>query len=133
MRRSADALAKGTLKVAIGAVCAISLLVLIGIATNAGGESKHVGEPLVCSDCHKCEHPTEADPCLMPQTCPRHEAMRGIDPNLGPSVVILDELENLYAPVRFDHKAHAEMTKFGGDCELCHHFTPPNAPHPAWV
>jgi hypothetical protein len=131
MRRSTDALANSTLRAAVGTLCVITLLAVIGISTDAVGDTKHSGEALNCSECHKCEHPTEADPCLIPQTCPRHEAMRGIDPKLGPSIVILDELENLYVPVRFDHRAHAEMTKFGGDCEICHHFTPPESPHPA--
>jgi len=63
--------------------------------------------------------------------CPRHEVSRSLSPDLGPSVVILNELANLYVPVTFNHRKHAEMTRFSGGCETCHHFTPPNEPHPA--
>jgi hypothetical protein len=133
MRRSRGTLGNGTLGVVAGALVAIGVLAMALVTTDAGGDTEHADQPLVCSNCHKCEHPTEANPCLFPQTCPRHDVMGRIDPKLGPSVVILDELENLYAPVRFDHRAHADMTKFGGDCELCHHFTPPDSPHPGCV
>jgi len=55
--------------------------------------------------------------------------MTDLNPDLGPDTVVLDELENLYEPVVFHHKAHAKMTGFSGGCETCHHFTPPNTPH----
>jgi hypothetical protein len=45
-------------------------------------------------------------------------------------VVILDELEDLYVPVRFNHLAHATMAGMDQGCEACHHFTPPNSDHP---
>lgn len=41
-----------------------------------------------------------------------------------PDVVILDELEDLYAPVPFEHRIHAEMAEMWGGCETCHHRTP---------
>jgi hypothetical protein len=50
---------------------------------------------------------------------------------MGPDVVILDDLEDLYVPVRFDHRAHAGMAGMSGGCETCHHFTPPDSNHPA--
>ena len=48
-----------------------------------------------------------------------------------PDVVILDELEDLYLPVPFDHKGHSEMAKMTIGCAICHHFTPEGTPHPA--
>jgi len=103
------------------------------VLTNQGtaepaGKSK---DTLDCSKCHACEHPSKTNPCLIPGQCPRHAAMAGLDANTGPRVVVLDELENLYESVRFDHLAHAQMVRFSGGCETCHHFTPPNAEHPA--
>jgi hypothetical protein len=59
--------------------------------------------------------------------------MVDLPPDLGPDVVILDELQKLYDPVRFDHRAHAQMVSFSGGCEVCHHYTPPDADHPACV
>jgi hypothetical protein len=40
------------------------------------------------------------------------------DPVTVPDEVTLGSLRNLYAPVRLDHAAHAEIT---GDCASCHH------------
>jgi hypothetical protein len=46
-------------------------------------------------------------------------------------VIILDQLEELYVPVRFDHETHARMTEITGDCTICHHYTPAGEEHPA--
>jgi hypothetical protein len=45
--------------------------------------------------------------------------------------VVLAELEDLYVPVRFDHRTHAVMAGMSAGCTTCHHYTPPNMPHPA--
>ncbi|MBI4716179.1 MAG: cytochrome c3 family protein [Planctomycetes bacterium] len=42
----------------------------------------------------------------------------------GPDVLVLDQLERQYLPVRFDHKAHARMADMSEGCETCHHFSP---------
>ena len=42
----------------------------------------------------------------------------------GPKVVILNELENEYEPVPFDHLAHARMAQMWSGCETCHHYSP---------
>lgn len=97
---------------------------------SAKAEDTHASKPLDCSECHSCEFPSQNQPCLK-RLCPRHEAMTGLEADQGPTTVVLDELENLYVPVIFDHKAHADMVGFSGGCETCHHFTPPDAPHPA--
>lgn len=85
-----------------------------------------------CSNCHTCSVPTSENPCVIP--CSR-EALRRIadrfDLMHGPSVVILDELENLYLPVPFDHAGHARMADMTGGCATCHHYTPEGAEHPA--
>jgi len=42
----------------------------------------------------------------------------------GPEVVVLGELVNLYYPVPFDHRAHAQMAEMWDGCVTCHHRTP---------
>jgi hypothetical protein len=44
--------------------------------------------------------------------------------NLGPDVVVLRELVNLYQPVPFDHKTHAQMAEMWDGCTTCHHRPP---------
>jgi hypothetical protein len=39
-----------------------------------------------------------------------------------PDIVIMDELEELYVAVRFNHKLHAEMSDMSEGCEVCHHY-----------
>jgi hypothetical protein len=84
---------------------------------------------LDCAKCHTCSDPTRVEPCLK-VLCPRHQESTNLSADLGPNVVILDDLEDLYVPVRFDHKAHATMSGMMSGCETCHHFTPPNSDHP---
>lgn len=49
----------------------------------------------------------------------------------GPTVVILGELEDVYLPVPFDHRGHADMAQMAGGCAVCHHYTPQGSEHPA--
>ncbi|UCG62135.1 MAG: hypothetical protein JSV52_02285 [Candidatus Zixiibacteriota bacterium] len=46
-------------------------------------------------------------------------------PSEGPGVRVIDELSDLYAPVDFNHKLHAEMVEMGEGCSVCHHYSPP--------
>lgn len=79
-----------------------------------------------CSDCHLCSVPTARVPCL--KACPRslmvhqtgHHALAE-----APDSLRLDDLVELYEPVRFDHRAHASMAEMGNDCATCHHYSPP--------
>ena len=85
-----------------------------------------------CFSCHTCERPTSDRPCIrscalsMPATIERE-----LGGKLGPEVVILDELQNLYLPVPFDHRGHAEMARMTHGCATCHHYTAQGAEHPA--
>ncbi len=83
---------------------------------------------LGCKCCHTCEAPSSADKCL--PGCKRFEAssVRGLE---APDVVILDELENEYLPVPFDHKGHADMAEMTKGCVVCHHYTPEGRQHPS--
>jgi len=80
-----------------------------------------------CNLCHACETPTKSNPCLLP--CPREKmATVYISPEKSPAVIKMDDLkdvQDLYEPVIFSHRAHAEMSEMSGGCEMCHHYNPP--------
>ena len=82
-----------------------------------------------CTQCHTCPNPTVKNPCL--KTCPRTIADATQSQNLGPDIVILNELEDLYVPVRFNHKIHASMAAMGESCKACHHFQAGNREKPS--
>jgi len=85
-----------------------------------------------CFGCHSCATPTAELPCL--RSCTREAPAtieREFAGKLGPDLVILDELEDLYLPVPFDHRGHAEMSRMARGCSACHHYTPEGAEHPA--
>lgn len=80
-----------------------------------------------CSLCHACETPTKSNPCLI--VCPREKMMTVyISPAKSPAVIKMDKLKavtDLYEPVIFSHRIHAEMSEMSGGCEMCHHYNPP--------
>ena len=76
-----------------------------------------------CVDCHLCESPTTKEPCL--KSCLRTEKkLKKNGKNHGPELRILDQLEDMYKPVSFNHKLHAEMVGMGNGCPTCHHYSP---------
>ena len=82
---------------------------------------------ITCNTCHTCEIPTKENPCIIP--CPR-EKMFSVDlsPGEGPSVITIDKFKkqtDVYAPVIFTHRLHAEMSGMSGGCKMCHHYNPP--------
>ena len=83
-------------------------------------------DKLDCLECHTCPAPTARDMCL--KACPSllqpemHTAHSLME---APDQFVIDELTDLYQPVTFNHKLHADMAQMGGDCEICHHFSPP--------
>ena len=115
--------AGGRILLAAGAICLIAAVSLPypGYSVIAGHQPKAGAQAVVCEDCHACSRPTAADPCMKVSTCPRHKAMDNMQPDLGPDVVVLDDLEKHYVPVRFDHQAHAQLVRFSTGCENCHH------------
>ena len=38
-----------------------------------------------------------------------------------PDIIKISSLENIFHPVHFDHKLHADMTRMGEGCNTCHH------------
>ena len=85
-----------------------------------------------CEVCHTRPDPTAEDAalraCARPKTA---EFARQMSHKHGPSVVILDDLEDLYLPVPFDHQGHAQMATMTQGCAVCHHYTPQGLEHPA--
>ncbi len=82
---------------------------------------------ITCKTCHSCDIPTKENPCILP--CPR-EKMVSIDqsPEDGPAVITIDKFKkqsDIYAPVVFSHRLHAEMSGMAGGCKMCHHYNPP--------
>jgi len=80
-----------------------------------------------CSLCHACETPTKSNPCLV--QCPREKMMTVyVSPEKSPAIIVMDNLNNdqdLYEPVKFSHRIHAEMSEMSGGCVMCHHYNPP--------
>lgn len=109
----------------------ITLLLGAAFPTIVGaqdpGSSATVERPL-CSSCHTCENPSPANLCL--RACVRAAAGEEAQKR-APDLVLLNELENLYLPVPFDHKGHAEMAEMTQGCVVCHHHTPEGTEHPA--
>ena len=99
--------------VAILAGIALCLFYLAAPAT-APAQNPH-GNGVDCKQCHSCSKPTKANPCL--KMCPRPTAPVQGQKNAGPDIVILNELEDLYVPVRFDHRKHAGMSGMAKGCD----------------
>jgi hypothetical protein len=78
-----------------------------------------------CRDCHDCDRPTKAQPCL--NACPRYRNnfTGQHKTGEGPEVVVIDQLADLYEPVVFAHGLHAGMSEITGGCVNCHHYSEP--------
>lgn len=84
-----------------------------------------------CENCHSCASPTSEIPCLRPCLRISPEPLaRQLDSKTGPKVVVLGELQDVYLPVPFDHRGHADMAQMAGGCTVCHHHTPQGTEHP---
>ncbi|MBI4716992.1 MAG: cytochrome c3 family protein [Planctomycetes bacterium] len=114
-----------------------ALAPLLITATGAGQPTKRPRRALEppspdCRHCHSCDTPTPETRCL--RTCTRNHEQEVLDEltaKRGPQLVLLDELEDRYLPVPFDHQGHAEMAEMTNGCAACHHYTPEGAKHPA--
>lgn len=98
----------------------ILIVVCFGLITYSQ-EVDHSQLKIECKSCHACNVPTKDDPCLIP--CPRFTMIVEFpSSDVGPNVVLIDKLENLYLPVIFTHKLHAQMSEMTGGCIACHHY-----------
>ncbi len=90
-----------------------------------------------CTPCHTCSSPTRGNLCL--RACARESLDASALPRGGgnapavlpPDRVMLAHLEDIYEPVAFDHKGHADMAQMSTGCTVCHHHTPEGEDHPA--
>jgi hypothetical protein len=95
---------------------------------NAQSDYKHKTDikKLKCTTCHSCEVPTKNNPCLYP--CPRYiMPVEKLSALIGPETVTINKIkskQDLYKPVVFSHRLHAEMSDMSGGCETCHHYNP---------
>jgi len=104
-----------------------------GSAMQQTGAAPQALPPVDCARCHSCDRPTPDNRCLL-FACTRQRMWRQaifLPDYQGPDVIILDELEDAYLPVPFDHKGHAEMAEMAEGCVTCHHNTPRGQQHPA--
>lgn len=102
---------------------ALSLILLAAVAYAQAGDRRDADRP-PCSDCHVCGAPTFKEPCLKQCLRELKEGTIKHVPAEGPEVAILDQLQDIYQPVRFNHKHHAEMVGMGRGCSQCHHYSP---------
>ncbi|MEW6412127.1 MAG: cytochrome c3 family protein [Candidatus Zixiibacteriota bacterium] len=97
------------------------------IALGAAQQTKHQEvDTLNCLECHTCEQPTAQDMCLKPcptLRMPTAHAKHNLSE--APDTFLIGELSDLYQPVDFNHKLHADMAQMGKGCETCHHYSPP--------
>lgn len=99
----------------------IVLIITLFPLSSYSQEKKHSQVNIECKTCHACEVPTKNDPCLL--SCPRFMMIKEFpSPEIGPDIVIIDELANRYTPVVFSHKIHAQMSEMTGGCITCHHY-----------
>jgi len=113
-------------KTIIAIVLALGTSIFLVFSITSGEKNKSLspaGTDISCDQCHICAKPTAEAPCLI--KCPRYSKMV-VSSSLkeGPAVVILDQLSNLYVPVTFPHKLHAQMTGMDQGCVACHHNSP---------
>jgi len=105
---------------------ALAGLCSFGIAAFADQHDSLHMKDLDCTKCHTCDNPTPEDMCLKP--CPTlsmaHETSKHRLAE-APEKMMLGSIADLYKPVSFNHKLHAEMAGMGSECATCHHYSPP--------
>ena len=101
----------------------IALLGLLGVlAGSASAQSRPAmttAAALDCKACHTSKVPTKADPAL--RACPRLliKGFHSVDE--APATMTLGTA-GVYGPVKFSHRAHAQMAQTGKGCSGCHHY-----------
>lgn len=127
MNKRIPPLLGGTL-LALVALCAGPAGVRASSEKNGAERTAPLLHAAYCFDCHECSNPTLENPCL--KRCPEahhREGPREHTPEECPEEIIIDQLSNLsdlYDPVFFAHKLHAEMGEMGAGCSVCHHYSP---------
>ena len=96
----------------------VLLILLFGFYLHA--QDSHTTETGECRQCHFCDKPTKENPCLRPCTRISQRNAAQYQDQL-PDVLVMDILSEIYVPVVFSHKYHAEMADMSGGCDVCHH------------
>ncbi len=118
-------------RIAMVTTAVIGLVIVASFALKAQDHDSLLMGEIECSKCHTCESPTAAEPCL--KACPRlSSAHQTAEHELSeaPDRMTIGEIADLYKPVEFNHKLHAEMAGMGGNCATCHHYSPEGEPIP---
>jgi hypothetical protein len=93
----------------------------MAILTGAWGADRMAVPPAAdCRTCHTSDRPTREKPALV--SCPRQTIWGQFPLSKAPASITMNELSDSYGPVRFPHRAHAEMAQMGGGCYSCHHY-----------
>ncbi len=97
----------------------------MGVTANPGMGSTADAPP--CISCHVDVHPTEGENTKL-RSCARHthtDKRPTMPATMAPDFFILDQLSEIYVPVVFPHKLHAEMEAMSEGCTVCHHHSTP--------
>lgn len=101
-----------------------ALLTSLAAAGAAWGQAEVPPAPapsvVDCKACHTSDSPTKEKPALV--KCPRAKTKGVHSPSEAPRTLTLGAAGGEYGPVKFSHKAHAEMAEMGGGCYQCHHY-----------
>ncbi len=112
-------------------ICGLSCGLFLAPADAENPDAVITDPQVPCEACHTCQKPTPENLCLRSCTRTLAAAANEAFQKRVPDMVILNELEDLYLPVPFDHKGHASMAEMTRGCEVCHHYTPEGTEHPA--
>jgi hypothetical protein len=98
-------------------------IIVPALALSQTGEEFGIAKA-PCKDCHLCDNPTKAEPCLM--VCPGSikDVNAAHKVTEGPGMIVLGTTGTLYEPVNFNHTTHASMGEMGDGCVSCHHYAP---------
>lgn len=109
-------------------ICRLCLIFVImaawSVAAQPAGHGEGDATRPPCGDCHVCESPTKANPCLEMCLYSGSEATQEHTAAEGPGLTVLNKLHGSYGPVSFNHRLHAEMVGMGDGCATCHHYSP---------
>ncbi|MBI2787144.1 MAG: hypothetical protein HYX59_00550 [Elusimicrobia bacterium] len=72
-----------------------------------------------CRGCHTTSTPTKEKPALV--KCPRAKVMGFHSVDEAVKTIAFPGKDE-YGPVKFSHRAHAEMAEMGESCGACHHY-----------
>ncbi|MDD5305149.1 MAG: cytochrome c3 family protein, partial [Elusimicrobia bacterium] len=97
----------------------LSTLLAAGWLAAAAAAAEAPKAAVNCRNCHTTGTPTKEKPALV--KCPRAK-VQGFHSVEEAVKAIAFPGKDEYGPVKFSHKAHAEMAEMGEGCGSCHHY-----------